>query len=241
MPPIKAILFDVFGTVVDWRGSLITDLSSWGARSGLSVDWPGLVDAWRGAYLPSMNQVRQGALPWMNLDALHARSLAEIGPAFGLPANLSDADHAYIVQAWHRLDPWPDAVAGLTRLRAYTTIGTLSNGNVALLVTMAKRAGLPWDMVFSAELFRHYKPDAEIYLGACALLNLAPASVMLAAAHNMDLAAARELGMRTAFIARPTEYGPAQKRDLSANDNWEFIADGIGALADMMERSPLKD
>jgi len=233
MAEIQAILFDVFGTVVDWRGSLIRDLGAWGAARGLRVDWPGLVDAWRGAYLPSMNRVRRGELPWMNLDALHAQSLAELGPRFGLPA-LDEAACAYIVQGWHRLTPWPDSVAGLARLRARFTIGTLSNGNVALLVGMAKRAGLPWDMVFSAELFRHYKPDAEVYLGACALLGLPPGAVMLAAAHNSDLAAARRCGLRTAFIARPGEYGPGQSLDLSAEGDWDFVAADIGALADMM-------
>jgi 2-haloacid dehalogenase len=204
----KAVLFDVFGSVVDWRGSLITDLTAWGATRGLHADWPGLVDAWRGAYAPSMNRVRRGELPWTNLDALQRDSLAELGPAYGLPADLPEADGIHILRGWHRLKPWPDAVPGLNRLKTRHIIAPLSNGNVALLVSLAKSAGLPWDMVFATELFRHYKPDPETYLGAVALLGLAPGEVMMAAAHNYDLHAARTLGLQTAFFPRPTEYGP---------------------------------
>jgi 2-haloacid dehalogenase len=233
-PAIKAILFDVFGTVVDWRGTLIRDLTTWGNERGLTVDWPGLVDAWRGAYIPSMNRVRNGELPWQNLDALHRQSFRDLAPRCGLPSDLHEADETHIVTAWHRLDPWPDAVAGLTRLRHHHVIGTLSNGNVALLVNMAKRAALPWDMVFSAELFRHYKPDPEVYLGACALLGQAPAEVMLAAAHNSDLRAAAAVGLRTAFIARPTEYGSGQSLDLSPDGDWDFRCSDIGDLADQV-------
>jgi len=231
MQHVKAILFDVFGTVVDWRGSLIRDFAEWGPTCGLQVDWTGLVDAWRGAYIPSMQRVRRGELPWTNLDELQTHSLAEIGPGFGLPAALSDADRDYIVRGWHRLDPWPDAVPGLTRLKGHFIIAPLSNGNVALLVNMAKRAGLPWDMVFATELFHAYKPDPETYLGAASLLGLAPHEVMMAAAHNFDLHAARALGLRTAFIARPTEYGPHQKIDFSADSDWDVVTDNIEDLA----------
>jgi 2-haloacid dehalogenase len=231
MKRIKAILFDVFGTVVDWRGSLIGDFAAWGPTRGLQVDWTGLVDAWRGAYIPSMQRVRSGELPWYNLDELQTQSLAEIGPRFGLPAELGDADRDYIVHGWYRLDPWPDAVPGLTRLKKHFIIAPLSNGNVALLVNMAKRAGLPWDMVLATELFRAYKPDPQTYLGAVALLGLAPHEVMMAAAHNFDLHAARALGLRTAFIARPTEYGPQQKIDFSADSDWDVVAEDIEDLA----------
>jgi 2-haloacid dehalogenase len=234
MPEIRAILFDVFGTVVDWRGSLIRDLSAWGQARSLTVDWPGLIDAWRGAYLPSMNRVRKGEMPWTNLDDLHRQSLGELAPRFGLPATLDEADRTYLVQGWHRLDPWPDAAAGLAQLRRNFIIAPLSNGNVSLLVNMAKRAGLPWDMVCSTELFRHYKPDPETYLGAASLLGLQPSQTMMAAAHNMDLRAARALGLRTAFIARPLEYGPGQKRDLAAEEAWDYTATDIGDLAHQM-------
>jgi len=220
--------------VVDWRGSLVADLSDWGSAKAFAVDWAGLVDAWRAAYLPSMNRVRRGELPWTNLDELHRKSLRELGHHFGLPAGLADEDEDYIVYGWHRLQPWPDAVAGLIRLRRDFVIAPLSNGNVALLVNMAKHTGLPWDAVFSAEIFRHYKPDAETYLGAAEMLGLAPAEVMLAAAHNMDLRAARGFGLKTAFIARPAEYGPAQKFDLSADEDWDFVVQDIGELADRL-------
>jgi len=228
---IKAILFDVFGTVVDWRGSLIRDLGAWGAERRLNVDWTGLTDAWRGAYIPSMQHVRSGELLWTNLDELQRQSLAEIGPRYGLPTDLSDADRDHIVRGWHRLDPWPDSVPGLTRLKRHFVVAPLSNGNVALLVNMAKRAGLPWDMVFATELFRAYKPDPQTYLGAVALLGLAPHEVMMAAAHNFDLHAARALGLRTAFIARPAEYGPHQKIDLSAESDWDVMAGSVEDLA----------
>jgi 2-haloacid dehalogenase len=231
MNGVRAILFDVFGTVVDWRGSLIADFTAWGAAQGFAVDWAGLVDAWRGAYVPSMNRVRNGARGWANLDTLQRESLDEIGARFGLPAELHETDRDYLVRGWHRLDPWPDAVAGLTRLKADFIIAPLSNGNVALLVNMAKRAGLPWDMVFATELFRHYKPDPEAYLGAATLLGLPPDAVMMVAAHNADLRAARALGLRTAFIPRPHEYGPGQASDLSAEEEWDIVAGDIEELA----------
>ncbi len=227
---IKAILFDTFGSVVDWRGSLIAELSAWGGARGIAADWAALVDAWRGAYAPSMQRVRSGELPWTNLDALQRQSIAVLAPRHGI-CGLSDADLDDLTLAWRRLDPWPDSVAGLTRLRARYVIGPLSNGNVALLVDMAKRAGLPWDMVFATELFRHYKPDPETYLGACALLGLPPSQVMMAAAHNYDLHAARALGLRTCFFARPTEYGPHQKIDFVAESDWDIVAADIEDVA----------
>jgi 2-haloacid dehalogenase len=230
-PHPKAILFDVFGSVVDWRGSLIADLTAWGAERGVHADWVGLADAWRGAYAPSMDRVRRGELPWTNLDALQRQSLAGLGPAYGLPSDLPEADRIHILQAWRRLKPWPDAVPGLTRLKTRHIIAPLSNGNVALLVNMAKFADLPWDAVFATELFRHYKPDPETYLGAAALLGLAPGDVMMAAAHNYDLHAARALGLQTAFFPRPTEYGPHQKQDFAAESDWDVVAEDIEELA----------
>lgn len=230
---VRAMLFDVFGTVVDWRRSLIEELSAFGATRGLHTDWADLADAWRAAYAPSMDRVRRGALPWTKLDDLHRASLDDLAPRFGLTA-LDEAARDHLVRAWHRLRPWPDAVDGLTRLKRRFVIATLSNGNVALLVNMAKHAGLPWDTVLSAELFRHYKPDAETYLGAAALLGLAPAQVMMCAAHNGDLRVARALGLRTAFIARPTEYGAAQTKDLAAEEAWDVVTDSLAAFADRL-------
>ena len=220
---VRAILFDVFGTVVDWRGSLIGELSAWGAGRGLAADWTGLTDAWRSAYASSMDRVRQGELPWTKLDDLHMASLRELAPGFGIPS-LSDADMTWINQGWHRLRPWPDSVPGLQALHPRYVLGPLSNGNVSLLVNMARRAGLPWDVVFAAEVFGRYKPDPETYLGACRMLSLEPQQVMLCAAHNYDLAAAQKLGLRTAFIPRPTEYGPLQVRDFGPEGAWDVVA-----------------
>ncbi len=232
MTPVRAILFDVFGTVVDWRGSLIADLSAWGFPRGIEADWAGLADAWRGEYAPSMDAVRRGARPWTVLDELHRASLETLLPRFGL-SGLNDADRDHVTKVWQRLDPWPDSVAGLTRLKRLCTIAPLSNGNVSLLVAMARRAGLPWDMVFGSDLFRHFKPDPETYLGACGLLRLEPGEVMLAAAHAGDLAAAQRLGLRTAFIARPLEHGPNGTPEPAGA--WDFSLASVEELAEAME------
>ena len=230
MLDVKALLFDVFGTVVDWRTSLVEELAAWGTARGLRVDWAGLVDAWRGAYAPSMDRVRHGVAPWTNLDALHRESLDRLAPEFGL-AGLTPAELDWINRGWHRLRPWPDSVGGLTRLKAGFILSPLSNGNVSLLANMARNAGLPWDLVLSAELFRHYKPDPETYLGAASLLGLRPPEVMMCAAHNGDLHAARSCGLRTAFIARPTEHGAGQPHDLRPEADWDFAVDSVEALA----------
>jgi 2-haloacid dehalogenase len=227
---VKAILFDTFGTVVDWRGSLIADLGAWAEERGIDGDWPGLVDAWRAAYAPSMDRVRKGEVPWTILDDLHRTTLERLVAEFGI-VGLTDADLDHINRGWHRLRPWPDSIPGLTRLRRRYIIGPLSNGNVALLVNMAKAAGLPWDMVCSTELFGHYKPDPETYLGAARILGLQPGEVMMAAAHNNDLHAARACGLRTAFFPRVTEYGPRQVRDFAADSNWDIVARDIEDMA----------
>jgi 2-haloacid dehalogenase len=230
-PPVRAVLFDVFGTVVDWRGSLIADLGAWGAARGITADWAGLADAWRGAYAPSMDEVRRGTKPWTVLDELHRASLVRLLPQFGLAA-LAEADIDHVNRVWHRLAAWPDSVAGLHRLREERVVAALSNGNVALLVDMARHAGLPWDMVFGADLFRHYKPDPETYLGACDLLRLPAGEVMLAAAHAADLASAQRCGLRTAFIARPLEHGPHAKPEPAGA--WDVSARDIVDLAEQM-------
>jgi len=227
---VKALLFDVFGTVVDWRRSVAAEVATAARGIGVVTDGYALADAWRGAYAPSMDRVRMREIPWANIDALHRAALDTLLPAHGLAA-LDEAARAALNRAWHRLHPWPDSVAGLGRLKQRFIIGTLSNGNVALLVNMAKFAALPWDVVVSAELFRHYKPDAEAYDGACALLGLQPAEVMLVAAHNGDLRAARARGMASGFVARPTEYGPAQTKDLCAAENWDVVAADFVDLA----------
>ncbi len=223
----RAILFDTFGTVVDWRGSLI----GLGQAFRAEADWAGLADAWRAAYKPSMDAVRSGARPWTRLEVLQRESLAGLAPRFGL-GGLSDEALDVVNGFWRRLAPWPDAVAGLVRLRERCVIGPLSNGDTALLVGMARSAGLPWDTVLGSDVFGHFKPDPEVYLGACRLLALAPGEVMLCAAHNSDLAAAAQLGLQTAFVVRPMEYGPGQTTDLRAEGDWTFSVDGIDLLAD---------
>ncbi len=231
---VKALVFDVFGSVVDWRSSLIADLTAWGVSRGIVADWTALVDAWRGAYVPSMNEVRTNpARGFIKLDDLHRRSLDALIERFGI-VGLSAADRDHITRGWHRLKPWPDSVAGLTRLKTKYLIAPLSNGNVVLLTHMAKNAGLPWDLILSAELFEHYKPDPETYLGAARLLSLMPGQVMMCAAHNDDLAAARRQGLRTCFFARPTEYGPLQNRDFAADQDWDIVARDINDVANQL-------
>ncbi|WP_157272255.1 haloacid dehalogenase type II [Azohydromonas aeria] len=230
VPGLKAIVFDVFGTVVDWRGSIAADLGAWGAARGIEADWAALADAWRARYQPQLQRVRSGEVGWTVLDALHRQALEELLPRFGLQA-LSEEDRRHVNRVWHRLNPWPDVLPGLARLKAKVVIGTLSNGNVALLVNMARHAGLPWDVVFSAETFQAYKPLPATYLGAARMLDLAPGELMLCAAHNDDLAAAHALGLRTGFVARPTEYGPGQERDLAAEQDWDVVASDFSDLA----------
>jgi 2-haloacid dehalogenase len=229
MPP-KALVFDTFGTIVDWRSSLIADLGMFGAERGLTSDWAGLVDAWRGEYHPSMERVRRGERPWAKLDTLHRESLERLAPRFGL-ADLAAADLDRLTLLWHRLRPWADAVPGLLRLKRRFVIAPLSNGNVALLTNMAKQAGLPWDAIFGSDVFHHFKPDPETYLGACDLLGLAPGAVMMVAAHNPDLRAARGFGLQTGFFPRPGEYGPAQRQDLAAEEPWDIVARDVEDLA----------
>ena len=232
--PVEALLFDVFGTVVDWRGSIAAELAAFATARGLTGDWAQFTDDWRGLYQPSMEEVRSGRRAWTILDTLHRESLDVLIDRHKL-AGLSEADRVHLTQAWHRLKPWPDVIAGLTRLKTKFIIGTLSNGNVGLLTRMAKNAGLPWDVVLGAETARAYKPLPEAYLAAARLLNVVPAKVMLVAAHNGDLAAAAQQGLRTAFIPRPTEYGPRQTHDFKATGNWDFVAKDFGALADQLE------
>ena len=220
---VKALVFDVFGTVVDWRGSIVREGAAWGKARGIRVDWAKFADRWRAGYAPAMDKVRKGSLPWMKLDELHRLILDELLDEFRI-TGLTAAEKEHWNRVWHRLEPWPDAIGGLTRLRRKFVLATLSNGNVSLLLEMAKHAGLPWDTILSAELFRHYKPDREVYLGAADLLGCAPAEVMMVAAHSGDLKAARSCGLRTAFVARPLEHGPAGKPDIGPGDAFDAAA-----------------
>jgi 2-haloacid dehalogenase len=228
---VKALVFDVFGTVVDWRTSLITDLTAWGASHKIEADWTALVDAWRQGYAPSMDEVRNNPQRgYLNLDTLHRQTLQRLVAEFAIKG-LTDGDLDYLTRGWHRLLPWPDSVGGLTRLKSKFIISPLSNGNVALLTNMAKNAGLPWDLVLGAELFAHYKPDPEVYLGAARLLALQPGEVMMVAAHNGDLAAAQKLGLKTAFVPRVTEYGPLQSKDFKPEGEWDLVVTDFNDLA----------
>ena len=233
----RALTFDVFGTVVDWRTSVAREGRAFGERHGIEADWERFAEAWRGLYQPSMSRVRDGERPWAPLDDLHRESLctllAELGVAIG-DGGVSDAAVDELNRAWHRLDPWPDVVEGLTRLKRRFVLATLSNGNVALLVNMAKRAGLPWDAVLGAEVARRYKPQPEAYLTTARLLGLAPGECMMVAAHNDDLRAAAALGFRTAFVGRPDEHGPGQTRDLRAEDDFDLVADDFIGLAEAL-------
>ena len=202
---IKALTFDVFGTAVDWRGGIIREASTLGRAKGLDVDWAKLADLWRSLYQPAMSRVGSGELPWTKLDDLHRMNLRQVLDRLGI-AGLSDSEIEDLNRAWHRLDPWPDTIAGLSRLKRKFILVTLSNGNVALLVNMAKRSGLPWDAVLGAEVAGHYKPQPEAYLRTAELLGLAPQECMMVAAHNRDLVAAASCGFHTAFVLRSSDY-----------------------------------
>jgi 2-haloacid dehalogenase len=227
---IRALVFDVFGTVVDWRGSILTALEALGRAKSIAADWPRFVDDWRAGYRPAMERVRSGALGWTNIDGLHRLILDAILAQHGI-VGLSEDEKEHLNRVWHRLDPWPDAVAGLARLKARFVIGTLSNGNVSLLVDMAKHARLPWDVVLSAELVRHYKPDPEVYRMAPALLGLTPEAVMMVAAHASDLVAAAHQGLRTGYVRRPLEHGPGSPGEAVAQDAFDIVVGDFQELA----------
>jgi len=229
-PPVKALVFDTFGTVVDWRGSIIAEGMAWGKSKGVTVDWPRFADRWREGYHPSMEKVRKGQLPWTKLDALHRMIFDELIVEFGI-TGLTEPEKEEWNRVWHRLKPWPDSVAGLTRLKKKYLISPLSNGNVLLLTEMAKNAGLPWDLIMSAELSRHYKPDHETYLKAAELLSLKPQEVMMAAAHVPDLKAARDCGLRTGFIHRPNEHGIGGPADHAKHGDFDVVSADIIDLA----------
>jgi 2-haloacid dehalogenase len=236
MSEIKALVHDVFGTVVDWRSAVTADGEELGRRNGITgVDWQQFADDWRGAYAPSMNRVRTGELPWTHLDALHRMGLDVLLDKFGIAGKLSEADKIWFNLTWHRLKPWPDSVPGLIRLKQKYIIATLSNGTVRLLTDMAKHCGLPWDTVLGSDLVKHYKPDAEMYRSAIEFLGSGDAaSVMMVAAHNGDLLAAAKHGMKTAFISRPYEHGTKQSRDFRAEHDFTYVADGFEELATRM-------
>jgi 2-haloacid dehalogenase len=226
---VKALVFDTFGTVVDYRSVIISEGEALGKAKGLTVDWAKFADAWRGGYAPAMDRVRKGEIPWTKLDALHRMMLDKVLADFGVKG-LSEAETDQLNRVWHRLKPWPDSVGGLTRLKTKFIIAPLSNGNVALMVDMAKHAGLPWDCILGAELARHYKPDKEVYLTGAELLSLMPPQIMMVAAHQNDLRAAHGLGFKTAFVPRPNE-GPNGERNFTPDPVFDVVAPDFNALA----------
>lgn len=230
----KLLLFDVFGTCVDWRSGVIREGEALGRRLGLTgIDWAAFADAWRGQYQPQMETVRSGARPWTTLDVLHREALDRLLPSFGL-GNLTEADRAELNLAWHRLNPWPDVVPGLLRLKERCIIAPNSNGNIALMLDMAKRAGMPWDAILGADVTRAYKPAPAAYLGSVASAGVSPADAMMVAAHNADLVAAAGCGLRTAFVPRPAEHGPGQSSDLRPDHAFDVVARDFLDLADQL-------
>ena len=227
---VKAIVFDTFGTLVDWRGSVIAEGEAWGKSKGVKVDWPLFAEHWRNGYQPAMEKVRKGELPWTKLDALHRMILDQLLKEFKI-TGLTEEEIDHWNRVWHRLKPWPDTVAGLARLKTKYTIAPLSNGNVSLLTDMAKNAGMPWDLILSAELAHHYKPDRETYLTAAELLSIKPGELMLGAAHAGDLSAARKAGLRTGFIYRPNEWGPGGKADKAKAGDFDVVSTSVIDLA----------
>lgn len=227
---VKALTFDVFGTVVDWRSSIAREARLALTPKGFDLDWAAFADDWRARYQPSMEKIRSGERPFTKLDILHRENLLGVLDAFGVKG-LSEAEIDHLNRAWHRLTPWPDSVTGLSRLKRRFILATQSNGNVALMVNMAKNARLPWDVILGAEVCQAYKPQPESYLRAAAFLGLEPHECMMVAAHNNDLAAARDCGLRTAFVLRTNEYGPKQTKDLRAESDWDVVADDFVDMA----------
>lgn len=227
----KILAFDIFGTVVDWHGSIVRELEVLYPQ----VDGNAFALAWRAGYQPAMQRVRSGELGWLRIDELNRMILDAMLPTFGLEY-LSEAERQHLNRVWHRLEAWPDSVAGLLRLKTRYTLCTLSNGNIGLLTNMAKRAGLPWDCILSAEVFRAYKPDPATYLGVAQVFDVAPEQVMLCAAHHDDLAAARACGLQTAYIERPLEFGAAQVKDVTPQDGNDVHARDMLQLAELLGR-----
>lgn len=232
---VKALVFDTFGTVVDWRSSVMAEGMVWGKAKGLNINWADFADRWRLGYRPAMDKVRKGEIPWTVLDDLHRMILEELLKEFKLEG-LSEEEKVSWTHVWRRLKPWPDSVEGLTRLKKRYVIAPLSNGNMALMTNLAKFSGLPWDVILGSDLARHYKPDRELYVSAYRYLDLKPEEVMMCAAHLHDLQAARSNGLRTGFIYRPDEYGdgPVGVPDKAKPGDFDVIALSIIDLAQQM-------
>ena len=232
---VKACVFDTFGTVFDWRGSVIAEATSWGKAKGLNINWAEVADSWRLGYVPAMEKVRKGEIPWTNLDALNRMTLEDVLRQYKI-VGLSEEEKTNWAYVWRRLKPWPDSIEGLGRLKKKYIISPLSNGNVALMTSLAKLRGLPWDLILGSDLVKHYKPDREMYLSAPFYLDLKPEEVMMCAAHIPDLQAARSYGLRTGFIYRPNEYGggPVGVPDKAKPGDFDVISQSIIDLAQQM-------
>ncbi|WP_087872937.1 haloacid dehalogenase type II [Arthrobacter globiformis] len=232
---VRAVLFDTFGTVVDWRTGVARQAAAFAAEQGRELDAEAFADDWRALYQPAMEAIRTGTREFTTLDTLHRENLDQVLRRHGFdPERLGAETLEELNKSWHRLPPWPDSVAGLAAIRRRYIVGPLSNGNTSLLLDMARSAGLPWDVIIGSDMTRTYKPLPQAYLRTAAFIDLSPGEVMLAAAHNNDLQAAREAGLATAFIARPMEYGPGQTADLAPEGNWDLSASGIPELADLL-------
>ena len=234
MTPVRAMFFDVFGTLVDWRTGVAREAERALRPLGYNLDWTAFADAWRGEYQPGMEEVRSGRIPFSKLVVLHRRNLERFMPRFGM-RNLPDEVLRELTLAWHRLDAWPDVPAALKRLRKKFLLAPVSNGNISLMVDLARRNDFPWDAILGAEVAGDYKPMPRVYLAACEALDLAPAECMMVAAHSSDLAAAATCGLRTGHVARPDEHGPGTGETRptvpvdAAGKNLSDLADKVGA------------
>ena len=230
---IQALLFDVFGTVVDWRSGVAREVETFFAGSGRKVDAWAFADSWRAKYQPSMEEIRSRRRGYVVLDVLHRENLDATLAEFDLAGTVDDEGRARLNRAWEKLPPWPDAVPGLEALRSRYLLAPCSNGSIAMMARLARNVGLPWDAIVGADIGRGYKPQPEVYSASAAALGLAPAEVMMVAAHNFDLAAARKAGLKAAFVSRPDEYGngPVGTPDLEPGDDWEAVVPDFMALA----------
>lgn len=228
---VEALIFDVFGTCVDWRTGVAREAAAAGARKGLEIDGIAFADAWRDLYQPAMQEIRSGRRPYTDLDVLHRENLDRTLEDFGIAAHFVDDDRVALNHAWEKLPPWPDVVPGLIRLKASRIIAPCSNGSIALMTRLGRYGALPWDCILGAGVARAYKPDPRAYLAACEALRLEPAQVMMVAAHNSDLSAARDCGLKTAFVARPQEHGVGQVTDLRATSHWDVVAADFPSLS----------
>jgi 2-haloacid dehalogenase len=230
---VKAVLFDVFGTVVDWRTGVAEAVRRFAGEHGLDLEAEAFADAWRARYVPGMRRVSSGERSFVPLDVLHRENLDGVLADLGLdPGRFAPAALDELNRAWHLLPPWPDSVGGITALKRDYIVGPLSNGNTSLLLDMAKAGGLPWDVILGSDVTKAYKPTSEAYLRPAALLGLEPGEIVLAAAHEADLAAARRSGLATAFISRPLEQGPGIPGAGVATQSWDLAVSSITELAD---------